>query len=287
MLQTYSWNSWQLVEKKDPKTNAIAQTYKHHYGEEPTIGIAEFMEIYGGCREFGLTGCAFTWCTSQNIVAACRASGFLGNRLAPEQIDRREFIDKVVATPAPKPPMTLEERLAKARGVLRVGSLAAVTAERDALVEYVKQLEGAPFDPATIPGLLEPKPLVKQKRARDASRIDVSEGGSFTLRRLKQKSDAKLAAAEAEEQRKEAARRVLEEKKKAAQAVADQLAEEFARCEKGCVCLRVPCPMAKMKKCPHCGDIKQRVCQKPACKAKNGPLLLMGPLLLTGPANAP
>jgi hypothetical protein len=32
MLQTYSWNSWQLVEKKDPKTNAKAQTYKHFYG---------------------------------------------------------------------------------------------------------------------------------------------------------------------------------------------------------------------------------------------------------------
>ena len=32
MLQTYSWKSWQVVEKKDPKTNVIAKTYKHHYG---------------------------------------------------------------------------------------------------------------------------------------------------------------------------------------------------------------------------------------------------------------
>ena len=40
---------------------------------------------------------------------------------------------------------------------------------------------------------MDPKPLEKQKRSRDQSRIEVSEGGSFTLRRLKEKSDAKKA----------------------------------------------------------------------------------------------
>jgi hypothetical protein len=32
MLQTYSWNSWQLVEIMDPETNVKAKTYKHYYG---------------------------------------------------------------------------------------------------------------------------------------------------------------------------------------------------------------------------------------------------------------
>ena len=85
-------------------------------------------------------------------IAACRASGFLANRLAPELIDRTEFIDKVVNTPAtPAPALSLEERLRCARGDLRAGSLAAVTAERECLIEYVRELEQAPFDPMTVP----------------------------------------------------------------------------------------------------------------------------------------
>ena len=99
--------------------------------------------------------------------------------------------------------------------------------------------------------------------------------------RSNKKADAKKAKLAEETAIKDANRQAIEDKKAAAQAVIDQRAEEFARCEKGCVCGRVPCPMAKMKKCPHCGEIKQRMCGKKECKEKEGPLLLtMRPLQL-------
>jgi hypothetical protein len=69
--------------------------WKAAYGDEPDIGIPEFLEIFGGCREFNITGMAFTWCNAQMIVSACRAVGFLGYKCDPAQIDRSNFVEYV------------------------------------------------------------------------------------------------------------------------------------------------------------------------------------------------
>ncbi len=64
------------------------------YGEEPDIGLPEFFEIVGGCKDLGLQGMWFTWVDRAMLVAAWRKVGFMGCSLDPTQIDRTHFIDK-------------------------------------------------------------------------------------------------------------------------------------------------------------------------------------------------
>eukprot|EP00965_Chrysotila_dentata_P005033 164770-Pleurochrysis_carterae.AAC.2 len=64
------------------------------YGEHVDIGLNEFVEIFGGCRDLAAEGMWFSWCTPHNIIAACRAVGFLGDCLDPSQIDRSQFVDR-------------------------------------------------------------------------------------------------------------------------------------------------------------------------------------------------
>ena len=74
---------------------------------------------------------------------------------------------------------------------LRSGSLAAEKAKCAALTEHVQlqqqeieRLESLPFDPSTVPGLLEPKAHNTKKRSRSQARVLQSEGGSATIRDL-------------------------------------------------------------------------------------------------------
>lgn len=111
-------------------------------------------------------------------------------------------------TPA-KP--TLEEALRAVRGDFREGSQAALKAQLEAAIAYANMLAEQPFDPATIPGLLEPKAPEKKERKRSQTRIDVSEGGSMTMRSLYEKSQDKKAEAKrlqaiADDKREAAAR---------------------------------------------------------------------------------
>ena len=71
--------------------------HKKVYREEATIGMIEFIEIWGGCADLGYEGAWFSWCTAQMLRDAWRRYGWLGCLLAPEEIDRSSFIDQ----PAP------------------------------------------------------------------------------------------------------------------------------------------------------------------------------------------
>ena len=140
--------------------------YKQTYGEEPKIGVCEFLENFGGCRELNFEGVWFAWCSSQNVLAAWRKVGFAGCGLMPEHIDRSGFIDRAEAiTPDPPPAALppLAEAIKTPPGERR-GSLAAERAKlsqaltRISLLEKrIEELEKAPFDPATILGLMAPK----------------------------------------------------------------------------------------------------------------------------------
>lgn len=252
--------------------------WKAVYGEEPDIGIPEFLEIFGGCKEFDLEGMWFTWCTPQNIIAACRAVGFLGCTLDPSQIDRANFVEYVKraeeeeATP---PSPSLEEKVAQARGDKREGSVEALKAQLAVAMEEARKAKAAAFDPATIPGLLEPKAPEKKERKRNHSRIDVSEGGSFTLRQLKEKSEARQAEekrlkAIADDRRDEAARK---KQKREEEEAARQ--DQWMLCSGGCKCgLGDGCPMKGLKRCEQCGEIKKTECRKRACTEASAPLLL-------------
>ena len=146
-----------------------------------------------------------------------------------------------------------------------------------------KTTMSALFDPLTIPGLLEPKCPAVTKRKRDATRIEVSEGGSCVLRDLKAKGDAKKAAKAAEEALVKERREEREEKKRARQFAEEYLVLCWQDCKDGCTCEDPDeCPVKGMKRCDHCGAIKKRKCGRPECKAALAPLLLthQAPLLL-------
>ena len=51
--------------------------YEAEYDEPPDIGVAEFLEIWGGCRDLKLQGCWFTWVNSQMVVSAYRKVGIM------------------------------------------------------------------------------------------------------------------------------------------------------------------------------------------------------------------
>jgi len=117
--------------------------------------------------------------------------------------------------------------------------------------------------------------LEKKVRKRSNARIETSEGGSFTLRQLREKSDArkdeeKRLRAIADDRRDEAARkkRMREDEEAARQ-------EQWTLCGGGCKCgLGDSCPMKGLKRCARCGEIKKTECRKRACTEASAPLLL-------------
>ncbi len=142
-------------------------------------------------------------------------------------------------------------------------------------MEEARKARETPFDPKTIPGLLEPKAPEKKARKRDQSRIDVSEGGSFTLRRLHEKKverqmeEARLEAI-AQDKRDTAARKKREREEDEA-----SLQAAWACCGGGCSCgLGDGCRVKGLQRCEHCGDVKKMACRKKPCMEKAAPRLL-------------
>ena len=122
----------------------------------------------------------FSWSTPQMIIGACAKVGFLQNKVAPELIDRSNFIDKPTAasasasasaTPAADAPTEASPntRLAKAAAGKRAGSAAALAAQLDEARAIIKEKDAVvhTLDYSSIPGLLEPKRSLKPKRTRD------------------------------------------------------------------------------------------------------------------------
>ena len=72
----------------------------------------------------------------------------------------------------------------------------------------------------------------------------------------------------------EAKKKAAEQKKADASAAVEALHAAWATCGEVCTCERVPCPVAGLKKCATCGDIKSRLCIKKACVAARKPLAL-------------
>ena len=181
----------------------------HHkkYGEPAAIGIIEFIEIWGGCRELGYEGAWFGWATSQVFLDAWRRCGWLGCIIAPEEIDRVAvgFVDQAPSVPdaEPKsPPLTLEQANAVPDG-MRAGTLVATQALVAQLQKYIGKNLHASFDPVEA-GLMVARTAESRKRVRDKTRIEESEGGDAHLRglaisaRAKQLRKSQEAAAVAE-----------------------------------------------------------------------------------------
>ena len=68
----------------------------------------ELIKVLGGDATLGLPGMWFFWANPYDIITAWRKVGIAGNKLAPEMIDRSEFIDQPapmaeLATPGSEP----------------------------------------------------------------------------------------------------------------------------------------------------------------------------------------
>uniref|UniRef100_A0A7S0L3W9 Uncharacterized protein n=1 Tax=Coccolithus braarudii TaxID=221442 RepID=A0A7S0L3W9_9EUKA len=72
--------------------------YEAHYKMPCTsFGMVELIKVLGGDAQLGLPGMWFFWASPYDIITAWWKVGIAGNRLAPEMINRSEFIDQ----PAP------------------------------------------------------------------------------------------------------------------------------------------------------------------------------------------
>jgi hypothetical protein len=88
------------------------------YNEPPDIGVMEFLEIWGGCADLGLSGIWFQWCTPLMVVSAWRHVGICGNRLDPSQICRTGFLDRQPGDAPPSPPPSAGALLSPLAGSL-------------------------------------------------------------------------------------------------------------------------------------------------------------------------
>ena len=263
------------------------------FGEEPDIGIPEFLEILGGCRLLGLPGIWFSWASRVDLIAAWRHVGINANRIDTSEIDRANFIDRMAEEEeagfeqarqtrqeregrAPDPhstPISLADALATPLG-FHPESTEALKIKLARVTKWAQHLEEVGFDPSLVPGLVQPKEPEKKKRERDRSRVEQSEGGSARLRNLYGKAVEKRQVREKEEEEKEERRKTREEKKRNAEEAEKLLRQQFERCGRGCVCGVDPCPVKGLKMCGVCGEIKQRACGKRACKEAGQPLML-------------
>jgi hypothetical protein len=254
----------------------------------PSFGLIEFLKVLGGDADLGLPGMWFTWADPFDIVTAWRKVGIAGKVLAPECIDRTEFIDQpppqIGATPttaeavAASPHATRKRAadLAKTPEGMVSGSIESECAKVARLLKHAEELEAErdePFDP-TAAGVLVPDVIMRPERQQTAKRKRLSDlHGSVTMRAVgdvaaERREEEEAAAAAVKEKQ-----RLALEKKEAAAREAEAAAAAFARCEVMCACGIVPCPYAKWKRCPTCGP-KNGLCKVRACVAARKPLLL-------------
>ena len=264
-----------------------------------SFGLVEFLKVLGGDAELGLPGVWFSWATPFDVVTAWRKVGIAGNVLAPELIDRTEFIDQpAAATPgaaagnslgtpptatapaaAGASPRATRKRsvaeLAKTPEGMVSGSIESERAKVKALREYVQELEAerdAPFNP-TAAGLLVPT-VVQRPERRGAGRKRLSDlHGSVTMRNVGDEAEKRRLEDEAARDAVEKKKRQRQEQKAGEEREAVERIAAFERCELGCVCGVVPCPYAKWKRCPTCGP-KSSACKARACVAARKPLML-------------
>ena len=278
--------------------------HARRHGSEPTIGLAEFFEIWGGSPDLQLPGVWFHWCNTAMLLAAWRKVGFAGGRIDGTLIDRTHFIDRVpVGSPSSSTrssTLAAVDTLVRTPPGMRGQSLAGVQAKFDAVHAHalalearIAALEAAPFDAECVPFLMQPKALAEKKK-RDRSQVDMSiyEGGSASLRNLRAVFVEKRA--QAAEKTAAVAGRKDERAARATQAAADTAAFEaaFDVCALVCVCGVTPCPMLDMKRCDTCyaagrPSVKPRICVVRECvAARKGPTVLQLTCAMATPIRA-
>ena len=244
--------------------------------------MVELIKVLGGDATLGLPGMWFFWANPYDIITAWRKVGIAGNKLAPEMIDRSEFIDQPALTPGGEPasPRVTRKRaadLAMTPEGMASGSLEAEKAKVQRLLRLAQELEAiveAPFD-ATAAGVLNPDVITRPDKVEGAGarkRLTAMHG-SVTMQGVGEEAELRQKEAEDQAAAVKAKKQQAVERKEAEAAAASERNVAFARCELACVCKVTPCPYAKWKRCPACGP-KSRLCKVRVCVAARKPLLL-------------
>jgi hypothetical protein len=280
--------------------DAYKAAYKARYKTECTsFGMVEFIKVLAGDAVLGLPGVWFSWADPFDIVTAWRKVGIAGNVLAPELIDRSEFIRPADQQPPPSAPgssavhaaatsvdaasptRSTRKRaadLAKTPDGMVSGSLESEKAKVARLVEHAQELEAmvdAPFDQKAA-GVLVPSVVTRPDKPAGgrSGRKRLSDlHGSVTMQDVGGEAEKRRLEDEAKEAATKEKKRLALEKKEAEKKDAEERATAFARCEAVCVCGVVPCPWKCWKRCPMCGP-KKGLCKVRACAAARKPLLL-------------
>ena len=265
------------------------EAYKARYKQPcKTFGLVEFIKVLGGDAELGVPGMWFSWASPYDIITAWRKVGIAGNVLAPELIDRSEFIDQpseeavaaeaaAEAAASPKAPRKRAAELAQTPDGMVSGSLESERAKVARLLAHAQQLEAeaeAPFDP-TAAGVLVPTAVTRpDKEGQGPKRKRLSDlHGSVTMRNVGGVAAERRQEDEAEAARKEQKKLAALQKKKEASRAAAERDAAFALCEAQCTCGIIPCPWAGWKRCALCGP-KKGLCKAKVCVAARQPLLL-------------
>ena len=144
------------------------------------------------------------------------------------------------------------------------------------LTAFNERVANIPFTPKEA-GVLKIAPSTCQENDSARCKLNNDEFGSCKMKDMVGTKRKKREEAEAERERIDGKKQARVERLEQEAQEARQLAEAFERCQGGCVCGETPCPMAKMKKCAVCGDIKKKVCAKRACREAQQPLALPAP----------
>ena len=64
------------------------------YLREPTIGLKEFFEIWGGSPDLQLPGVWFHWTNTAMLLSAWRKVGFAGGHIDSSLIDRTSALHR-------------------------------------------------------------------------------------------------------------------------------------------------------------------------------------------------
>ena len=193
----------------------------------------------------------FTWADPFDIVTAWRKVGIAGNVLAPELIDRSEFIDQQTSgTPAPaaaaegSPTRSRKrsaEELSKTPEGMVSGSIESERAKVQALREYAQELEAArdaPFDQEAA-GVLVPSVVTRPDKPQQQGRKRLSDlHGSISMRGVGDEARKRRLEDEAAAEKVEAAKQARAAKKAAEVREAAEREAAFARCEVSCTCVR-------------------------------------------------
>ncbi|KAK3249698.1 hypothetical protein CYMTET_40890 [Cymbomonas tetramitiformis] len=245
----------------------------------PTVDISD---ISVGMTDFVRIFCSiwFSWCTPMDRITAFRRVGIFQNALAPDQIDRTNFIYQPEEKTTLQAPPDVANFSGSPEG-LRKGSAEYHKRKYEAMRELARKwqkYETSPVEQGILtPDVLPPLPPKPSKGRLSDKNGSFQFNNILSLKRQKKaeheahRLQAEFASLQRDLAREHREAHIAEAAAAKAQAAAE-LSSAFDKCGNGCKCnlfvnmKPVSCWVSKFKKCPICNEIKKSKCAKAECK---------------------